>query len=85
MSTKPIQPDELNEILASPDIDFGVDEATEQEVRASFGQMADQMGQEKFAELGMKFLLSLEPRLRRTMAPDSLAIKLLDEYHLLHD
>jgi hypothetical protein len=44
MSTKPNQPDELNEILASPDIDFGVDEAMEQEVRASFGQMADQMG-----------------------------------------
>jgi hypothetical protein len=84
MSTQPIDPDELNEILASPSVDLGVDEATEQEVLADFFQLADRMGEEKFAELGMTFLLSVEPRLRETMSPDALPIRMLDEYHLLH-
>ena len=80
----PMQPDEINEILSTPAIETGVDEATEVAARRDFKRLADAMGHEKFVDFGMRFLLKMEAQLRKTMSPDSPAIRALDEYHLLH-
>ena len=61
-----------------------MDETTEREARAAFSDLADAMGQEKFKEFGMRFLLAMEPRFRKTMSPDSPVIRMLDEHHRLH-
>ena len=61
-----------------------MDETTEREVRGAFKELADAMGQEKFNEFGMRFLLAMEASLRETMDADSPVIRMLDEHLRLH-
>lgn len=81
---KPMQPDEINEILEQPSTDLGISEEKEREVRGTFKALADEMGAEKFMDFTMQFLLGMEDYLREVMDPNSDSIQMLNEYHRVH-
>lgn len=79
--TTPVSFEDVNAVIEEPEIDFGVDERTEVEVRSAMSSLKAEMGEDRFNEMGMAFLLKMEPRLRQTMPANSRAIQVLDEYH----
>ena len=77
----PVTPDEINDLLATPAQDMGVDERTEGEVRGAFAEMARLVGPQAFMEIGMKFLLANEVEIRANSKPGDAALERLNQYY----